>query len=204
VSKKLAGICIIPVKFEIGRQTAAKGAQTLQQVIAPGLTCNTKLLAIGDMDFDLISLLEAKHFDHNGREPDGKAVSPFRDLHGLCSRWIYVKYYVYPDSMEIKDLCGTGTSGASRYPAFPAAPVLLAYSVRNRSASCRIVTEPIVQYLLKAGCASGPFDGRVHIDFPQDYPPSQSLDYNEAGVNAACVVLSAELGIDVYCHSHAD
>jgi glutamine synthetase len=40
--------------------------------------------------------------------------------------------------MEIKDLCGTGTSGASRYPAFPAAPVLLAYSVRNRSASCRI------------------------------------------------------------------
>jgi hypothetical protein len=66
------------------------------------------------------------------------------------------------------------------------------------------VTEPIVQYLLKAGCASGPFDGRVHIDFPQDYPPSQSLDYNEAGVNAACVVLSAELGIDVYCHSHAD
>lgn len=66
------------------------------------------------------------------------------------------------------------------------------------------VTSPIVQFLLKTGCASGPYDGRVHIAFPQDYPPSQSLDYNEAGVNAACAVLSAELGIDVYCDSHAD
>jgi hypothetical protein len=61
-----------------------------------------------------------------------------------------------------------------------------------------------VQYLLKAGCASDPYDGRVHIDFPRDYPPSQSLDYNEAGVNAACAVLSADLGIDVCWHSHAD
>ena len=34
------------------------------------------------------------------------------------------------------------------------------------------VTEPIVQYLLKVGCASGPCDGRVHIEFPRDYPPS--------------------------------
>jgi hypothetical protein len=66
------------------------------------------------------------------------------------------------------------------------------------------ITSPIVQYLLKAGSASGPYDGRVHIDFPQDYAPSQSLDYNEAGVNAACAVLSAELGVDVYCDSHAD
>jgi hypothetical protein len=61
------------------------------------------------------------------------------------------------------------------------------------------VTSPIVQYLLNNGGASGPFDGCVHIDFPRDYPFSQSLDYNEAGVEAACKVLSEELGIDVYC-----
>jgi hypothetical protein len=66
------------------------------------------------------------------------------------------------------------------------------------------VTSPIVQYLLSHGGASGPYDGRVHIEFPQEYPSSQSLDYNEASVEAACKVLSAELGISVYCDSHAD
>jgi hypothetical protein len=66
------------------------------------------------------------------------------------------------------------------------------------------VTNPIVQYLLKEGGARGPYDGRVFIEFPRDYPASQSLDYNEAGVEAACKVLSAELGVSVYCESRPD
>jgi hypothetical protein len=52
------------------------------------------------------------------------------------------------------------------------------------------VTSPIVQYLLNNDGASGPFDGCVHIDFSRDYPASQSLDHNEAGVEVACKVLS--------------
>jgi hypothetical protein len=43
------------------------------------------------------------------------------------------------------------------------------------------VTSPIVQYLLKVGRASGPFDGRVWIKFPENYPPSPSMDYREVG-----------------------
>lgn len=66
------------------------------------------------------------------------------------------------------------------------------------------VTAPIVQYLLRVGLASGPYDGRVFVEFPREFPASQSLDYNEAGVEAACEVLSAELGVSVYCHSRAD
>lgn len=66
------------------------------------------------------------------------------------------------------------------------------------------VTSPIVQYLLKQNKASGPFDGRVVIDYPKDYPPSQALDYNEAGCEAACKVLTLELGVQIYCDSVAD
>lgn len=66
------------------------------------------------------------------------------------------------------------------------------------------VTNPLVQFLLKEEKASGPFDGAVWIDFPQTYPPSPSLDYNEAACEAAAEVLSAELGIKVYCTSLAD
>ncbi|UYO50910.1 hypothetical protein KQX64_10320 [Rhodopseudomonas palustris] len=66
------------------------------------------------------------------------------------------------------------------------------------------VTNPIVQYMLSHDLARGPYDGRVHIDFPRDYPASQSLDYNEAGVEAACKVLTEDLGVSVYCESHAD
>ena len=71
-------------------------------------------------------------------------------------------------------------------------------------ATTRDVTNPYVQYLLSAELASGPFDGRVWINFPQDYPHSQSADYQEAGVEAAAEVLSAELGIEVYCHINPD
>ena len=66
------------------------------------------------------------------------------------------------------------------------------------------VTNPIVQYLLKVGQASGPFDGTVWINFPKNYPPSPSIDYNEAGCLAACEVLSLELGISVYCETRPD
>ena len=66
------------------------------------------------------------------------------------------------------------------------------------------VTSPFVQYMLSNNLASGPFDGRVWIKFPEDYPPSQSMDYQAAGCRAAATVLSQELGIEVYCETHPD
>jgi hypothetical protein len=66
------------------------------------------------------------------------------------------------------------------------------------------VTNPLVQYMLKNGLASGPYDGRVWINFPENYPPSQSMDYAEAGCRAAVEVLSAELGIETYCETRPD
>jgi hypothetical protein len=66
------------------------------------------------------------------------------------------------------------------------------------------VTSPIVQYMLKKGLASGPYDGCVWISFPKNYPASQSMDYCEAGCRAAAKVLSAELGIKIYCATRFD
>ena len=66
------------------------------------------------------------------------------------------------------------------------------------------VTNPIVQYLLKEKHASGPYDGKVWIHFPGDYPFSQSMDYHEAAGRAAAKVLAEELGVDVYCETRSD
>lgn len=66
------------------------------------------------------------------------------------------------------------------------------------------VTSPIVQYMLKENRASGPYDGRVWIHFPQDYPFSQSIDYHEAAGIAAAAALTDELGVQVICETRAD
>lgn len=94
VSTTLAGIFLVPIEFEVGRQTAAKGARALQQVIAPGLARHTKLLAIGDMDFNLVALLEAKRFNHDGGEPDGKAAPHFST--GIASLPTKAPYLLTP------------------------------------------------------------------------------------------------------------
>lgn len=71
-------------------------------------------------------------------------------------------------------------------------------------ATTREVTHPIVQYLLSTGEASGPFDGRVWINYPRDYPRSSSLDYEAAGCAAAAEELSKALGVKVYVEERPD
>src|ERR1700722_12391144 len=85
VSKKLAGIRLVSVEFEIGRKTAAEGAKTPQQLVTPGFARNTELPGVGDMNFDLITFLEFKRLNHSGRKADRETVSPFSDLHASPS-----------------------------------------------------------------------------------------------------------------------
>ena len=72
------------------------------------------------------------------------------------------------------------------------------------NATTHDVVNPIVQYLLSNGGASGPYDGRVWIEFPRDYPHSQSMDYNAAACEAAAKALSEVLGIEVYAEVRED
>jgi hypothetical protein len=81
VSKKLPGIRFVPVEFEIGRKTAAKGAKALQQFPTPGLPRNAKPAGIGYMQLNLIAFLQLKRFDHACGKADSETVSPFADLH---------------------------------------------------------------------------------------------------------------------------
>lgn len=64
------------------------------------------------------------------------------------------------------------------------------------------VTNPMVQYMLETGLASGPFDGRVWLAVPLGR--EQSLDYNEAGCIAAAASLTKSLGINVFVETRYD
>jgi hypothetical protein len=81
VSKKSAGIRLVPVEFEIGRKPTTEGAKTPQEFITPGRPRNTKLPGVCDMNFDVVAFLEPKRFDHRDRKANREAVAPFGDLH---------------------------------------------------------------------------------------------------------------------------
>lgn len=66
------------------------------------------------------------------------------------------------------------------------------------------VTNPLVQYMIANGLASGPFDGRVHIKVNGDWPFRQSIDYNEDVNRAIAESLALNLGIKVWMESRLD
>jgi hypothetical protein len=94
VSKKLPGIHLIPVEFEVGGKPATKRTQTLQQLFAPGLARNTKLPGIRDMDFDLVAFPKFKGLNNSGRKADGEAIAPFGDLHAILFGYTQGKMYI--------------------------------------------------------------------------------------------------------------
>ncbi|WP_148040518.1 hypothetical protein [Marichromatium sp. AB32] len=66
------------------------------------------------------------------------------------------------------------------------------------------ITNPLVQYMLNEGIASGPYDGCVHINIKSDWEFSQSLDYKEYIYDAVANALEQELGFSVYMQSRSD
>jgi len=96
VSKKLAGIRLVSIELEVSGKPTAEGAETLQQLLAPGLARDAKLTGVSDVDFDLIAFSELKRFDHSGRKADGETVSPFGDLHAtLSDRYTICHTYIH-------------------------------------------------------------------------------------------------------------
>jgi hypothetical protein len=63
------------------------------------------------------------------------------------------------------------------------------------------ITNPLVQYMLNKGIASGPYDGCIHINIKSDWEFSQSMDYKEHIYEAVADVLEKELGFNVYMQS---
>jgi hypothetical protein len=102
VSKKLAGIRLVSVELEIGGETSAERAKAFQKFVASRLARDAKLPPTGNVDFDLVSLLQSEHFDHDGGKPNRKAVPPFGDLHASLRVWIYNNVNVYPDETSVK------------------------------------------------------------------------------------------------------
>ncbi len=66
------------------------------------------------------------------------------------------------------------------------------------------ITNPIVQYMIANGIASGPFDGMVIINLHGSWKTAQSIEYNECIFKAISESLTISLGFNVYMHSHLD
>jgi hypothetical protein len=79
VSKKLPGIHLVPVEFEIGRKTPAERTKPTQQFRAASLARDRALLPVDDMDFDLIAFPKSQRSDYGGRKADGETFAPFGD-----------------------------------------------------------------------------------------------------------------------------
>jgi hypothetical protein len=57
VSRKPAGIRLVPIELEIGRTTIAESAKTLQEFAASRLARDAKLLGTREVDFDFVACL---------------------------------------------------------------------------------------------------------------------------------------------------
>src|SRR5271156_27833 len=81
VSKKLPGIRLVSVELEVGGKAPAKSAKPLYQLLTAGLARHAELTFVGNMDFDLVALLQFECVDYRGGKADRQAIAPFRDLH---------------------------------------------------------------------------------------------------------------------------
>src|SRR6185437_612659 len=103
VSKKLPGICLFPVEFKVPGQPSAIGAQPVQEILSARLPRNSELALPGDVNVDLVALLESQGLDHGDGKADGETVAPFGDLHGDSHGRIHMEVNVYPTRMTVKD-----------------------------------------------------------------------------------------------------
>jgi len=65
------------------------------------------------------------------------------------------------------------------------------------------VTNPIIQKMLKMKIASGPYDGKVIINFKKN-APLQSMDFNEKICKVAVTALKEALALEFYMESRPD
>jgi hypothetical protein len=94
VSKKRPCIRLLPVELEVRRETSAEGAQAVQQLTPSGLARNAERRAAGDVDFHVVTFLQAQRLDDGGGNPDCETVAPFGNLHGETPQ-IYTIERVY-------------------------------------------------------------------------------------------------------------
>jgi hypothetical protein len=81
VSKNLSAIRLLPIEFEIGRETATERAQTFQEVVPSGFAGDHHFTIIRDMNFDFVASLEFQRLYHGGGDSDGEAMALSGDLH---------------------------------------------------------------------------------------------------------------------------
>jgi hypothetical protein len=109
VSKKLPAIRVFTIEGEVGWQAPAERAQVFQESLAPRLAHYKKFALVRDMNLDIIAFPEIERFNHGSRNPDGKAIAPFRNLHaGLRRIYNVSRVYLSQIAVKARAACGYG------------------------------------------------------------------------------------------------
>lgn len=69
---------------------------------------------------------------------------------------------------------------------------------------CYNTMNPVIQQILKMDINYGVYDGKLVIYLDGDWPPRQSIDYNEYVFNAMCEILNSKLGNFFHIESRLD
>lgn len=68
--------------MEVVGKAAAKLSEFREEFTRPGPLPDLEHARTGDVDLDVVALSERQRLDHGGGKANGKAVTPFCDLHG--------------------------------------------------------------------------------------------------------------------------
>src|SRR5438552_15924573 len=84
------------------------------------------MASTGDLDLDVVALLQAQHVDHVGGETHCETIAPFRDLHAAnFLRWIYVDYCISTSAHTSTSMASPRSSISSRRDAASPLPISL-------------------------------------------------------------------------------
>jgi len=89
---KLPATRFIPVKMEIGWQSASEGAQAFEQRLPIGRARDHERARPGGVDLDVVALLQLERLDDGSGETHRQAVAPFGNLHDRYT----LAWNVYP------------------------------------------------------------------------------------------------------------
>ncbi len=83
---KFPGTRLVTIKDKIGGKAPAVRTQSLQKFGAFGLASDTEVPAPGDVNDDVVALLQCQRLDDRDGQPNSEAISPSSNLHGYDRR----------------------------------------------------------------------------------------------------------------------
>src|SRR6185437_4117871 len=82
----------VPIELPAGREFDGKRLDALQRAFPAAIELDVERTPACDSDVDLVAFLQLQRLDDRSGKPDGKAVTPFRNLHGALHGYTWLMY----------------------------------------------------------------------------------------------------------------